>query len=128
LFRSTNDVLADAATLANVIENGDDLVGRQQGAFEGGALAFGGCFLAGAAVDHVDPLVATAPSAEINVAVAAFVMVGAGGIVAEAMLDGEAGWFGHGAEYLDESTRSGTIPSIRILYRLFAGQAHHQKV
>src|ERR1019366_6881636 len=54
---------ADAAALADVIEDGDDLAGRQLGAFEGGALTFGGCLLAGAAVDHADPLVATAPAA-----------------------------------------------------------------
>jgi len=71
-----------------VIEDGDDFVGRQLGAFEGGALAFGGCFLAGPAIDHADPLVAAAPAAEINVAVAAFTAVGAGEIVAEAVLDG----------------------------------------
>jgi hypothetical protein len=71
-----------------VIEDGDDLVGWQLGAFEGGALEFGGCLLEGAAVDHADPLVAAAPATEINVAVAAFAVVRAGGIVAEALLDG----------------------------------------
>ena len=79
---------ADAAALADVVEDGDDLVGRQLGALEGGAFAFGRCLLAGAALDHADPPVATAPAAEINVAVAALNVVGAGGIVAEALLDG----------------------------------------
>ena len=88
---------ANPAALADVIEDGDDLVGWQLGAFEGGALAFGVGLLAGAAVDHANPLVTTAPATEINVAVAAFAVVGAGKIVAEAMLDGEAGWFGHDA-------------------------------
>jgi hypothetical protein len=79
---------ADAAALADVVEDGDDLVGRQLGALEGGALEFGGRLLAGAAVDHADPLVAAAPAAEINVAVVPFAVVGAGRIVAEALLDG----------------------------------------
>ena len=55
---------------------------------EGSAFEFGGCYLASAAVDHADALVAAAPAAEINVAVAAFSVVRAGGIVAEALLDG----------------------------------------
>src|ERR1019366_7487372 len=79
---------ADPVARADMVEDGDDLVGRQLGALEGGALAFGGCFLAGAAVDHADPLVAATPAAEINVAVVPFAVVGAGRIVAEALLDG----------------------------------------
>src|SRR5271166_4557778 len=78
---------ADAAALAEVVEDGDDLVGRQLRAFQGGALTFGVGLLAGAAVDHADLLAAAAPTAEINIAVTAFAVVGAGGIVAEAVLD-----------------------------------------
>src|ERR1019366_10743395 len=37
---------AGAAALADVVEDGDDLVGRQLGALEGGALEFGGRLLA----------------------------------------------------------------------------------
>ena len=88
---------ADAAALAEVVEDGDDLVGGQLGAFQGGALAFGAGPLTGAAVDHADVLVATAPAAEINIAVTAFAVVGAGGIVAEEVFDAQKGPFGHDA-------------------------------
>ena len=83
--------------LAQVVEDGDDLVGRQLGSLQGGALEFGVGLLAGAAVDHADELVTTAPASEIDVAVTAFGVVGAGGIVAGAVFDGQAGRFGHGA-------------------------------
>ena len=88
---------ADAAALAEVVEDGDGLVGREAGSFEGGALAFGVGLLAGAAVDEADLLLASAPAAEIEVAVAALAVVGAGGIVAEEGLDGQDGGLGHGA-------------------------------
>ena len=80
-----------------MVEDGNDLVGRQLGAFQGGALAFGVGSLAGAAVDHANLLVAAAPAAEINIAVTAFAVVDAVGIVAEAVFDAEAGQFGHDA-------------------------------
>src|SRR5262249_48939514 len=78
---------ADACALADVVEDGDGLVGRQPGALQGGALALGGRPLTGAAVDHTDAPVAPAEAAEIQVAVAALAVVGAGGIVAEEGLD-----------------------------------------
>src|SRR5262245_46311940 len=88
---------ADAAALAGVVEDGDGLVSRQPGAFQGGALALGRRPLAGATVNHADVPVAPAEAAEIQVAVAALAVVRAGGIVAKEGLDGEAGWLCHGA-------------------------------
>ena len=78
-------------------KDGDDLVGRQPAALQGGALALGAGPLAAAAVDHADLLVAAAPAPEINVALTAFAMVGALGIVAEEVLDAQAGRLGHDA-------------------------------
>ena len=71
---------AEAAALADVPEDGDDLAGGQLGVLEGGALALGVGSLAGAAVDHADALVAAA------VAAAAFAVVAAGGIMAGAVV------------------------------------------
>src|SRR5262245_1251737 len=82
---------ADAAPLAEMVQDGDGFVDGQLGARKGGALAFGVGPLAGAAVDHADRLVAPAEAAEIKVAAAALTVVGAGGIVAEEVLDAEAG-------------------------------------
>ena len=78
---------ADAAALADMLEDGDGLLGGQLAALQGGALALGVGSLADAAVDHADELVAAAPAAEINVAPAALPVVGAAFIVTEAILD-----------------------------------------
>jgi len=45
-----------SASLADVVEDRDDLVGWESGIFEWCALAFGEGLFAGAAVDHADPL------------------------------------------------------------------------
>src|SRR5439155_9698096 len=104
---------------------GDGVVGGQLGALQGGALALGVGLLAGAAVDHADRLVATAPAAEINVATTALAVVGAGGIVAEEVLDAQAGRFGHDATpWRVSSLRYHSLKGI--LFALFARQGHHR--
>src|SRR5712691_12484407 len=118
---------ADADALFEVLQDRDGLVGGQLRAFQGGALAFGVGFLAGAAVDHADALVAPAPTAEIDVAVAALAVVGAGAIVAEEVFDAQAGHFGHDATpWRVSSPRYVSLQ--RILFALFARQGHHQIV
>src|SRR5262249_22692840 len=112
------------AALFAVVEDGDNLVGRQLGSFQGSALALGVGAFAGAAVDHADLLVAAAPAAEINVAVTALAVVGAGGMVAEEVLDAEAGRFDHDASPCPVYSPGydSLYPS---LFGLFARQGHH---
>src|SRR3954447_2316213 len=118
---------ADARALADVVEDGDGLIGRQPGAFEGGALALGVRSLAGAAVDPADLLAATAPPPEIKVAVPALAVVGAGRIVAEEVLDGCRGWFGHDTSPWRVYSL-GERPFQSILRWLFAQEGHHRMV
>src|SRR5262245_36224076 len=118
---------ADAAPLAEVLEDGDGLVGGQLGARKGGALALGVGALAGAAVDHADAPVAAAEAAEIKVASAAPGVVGAGGIVAEEVLDAQAGWSAHAASpWLLDSLGYHSLKAI--LFSLFARLGHHRNL
>src|SRR5262249_42374489 len=82
---------------------------------------------ASAAVDHADALVAPAPTAEIDVAVAAFAVVRAGGIVAEEVSDAQARCFGHDATPWRVYSR-GYDSLRRILLALFVRQDHHRKL
>src|SRR5262249_45436755 len=79
---------------------------------------------ASAAVDHADALVAPAPTAEIDVAVAAFAVVRAGGIVAEEVSDAQARCFGHDATPWRVYSRGYDSPP-RLLLALFVRQDHH---
>src|SRR5262249_34233282 len=81
---------------------------------------------ASAAVDHADALVAPAPTAEIDVAVAAFAVVRAGGIVAEEVSDAQARCFGHDATPWRVYSR-GYDSLRRILLPLFVCPNHHPR-
>src|SRR5262249_37475091 len=116
---------ADADALAEMAQNGDGLVCGQLGAFQGGAFSLGVGPFASAAVDHADALVAPAPTAEIDVAVAAFAVVRAGGIVAEEVSDAQARCFGHDATPWRVYSR-GYDSLRRILLALFVRQDHHR--
>src|SRR5262249_23529924 len=76
---------------------------------------------------HADALVAPAPTAEIDVAVAAFAVVRAGGIVAEEVSDAQARCFGHDAT--PWRVYSPGYDSLRrILLALFVRQDHHRLI
>jgi hypothetical protein len=77
-----------AATLADVFEQRDGLVLGQPGVFQGGPFALGKGPLAGAAVDHADPLACAGPTAEIKVALVALARVRASRILAAEVFDG----------------------------------------
>jgi hypothetical protein len=68
--------LSDATALGDVFQNGDDLVLRQAGIEQGGALAFGEACLAGLAVEQA-PLVAAVAHADGEVTVVTSTVVGA---------------------------------------------------
>jgi hypothetical protein len=72
--------LADAATLGDVGKDGDDLVLRESGVEQGGALAFGEAFLTGAAGQHAASLRAVA-EADAEVAQSPLAVVGAVGVL-----------------------------------------------
>src|SRR5262245_7942888 len=106
-------------------QNGDGLVCGQLGSVQGGAFSLGVGPFASAAVDHADALVAPAPTAETDVAVAAFAVVRAGGIVAEEVSDAQARCFGHDATPWRVYSR-GYDSLRRILLALFVRQDHHR--
>src|SRR5262249_48719562 len=107
-----------------VVQDGDNLVGRQLGSCQGSALALGVGAFASAAVNHADLLVAAAPAAEINVAVTAFAVVGAGGIGAGEVVHAQAGRFDHDASPCPVYS-PGYDSLDPILFGLFALQGYH---
>src|SRR4051812_33950439 len=76
------------AALADVVQDGMDLLAGQPGLLEDGALALGEAGLAGAAVDHADASGLAAVAAEGEVSVAPAAGIGAVGILAAEVFDG----------------------------------------
>src|SRR3954468_876153 len=77
-----------AGALADVLQDADGLVQGKPGVFQRGAFALGEGAFAAAAVGHADALAPARPTAEIQVALAAFAPVRAVGILAAEVLDG----------------------------------------
>lgn len=76
-----------SATLADVVEDRDDLVRWESSIFEWCALSFGEGLLAGSAVDHANPLTAARPAAKIQVPATACTVIGARVIPATEVFD-----------------------------------------
>jgi hypothetical protein len=79
---------AGAATLANVLQEGEGFVLGETGVFQGGALAFRERLLTGAAVDHANTLSFAGPAAVIKVPLATLALLGASRILAAKVVDG----------------------------------------
>ena len=77
------------AALAEVLQDGQGLVVGQSGVLQDGALAFGEGTLAGAAVDQADASAFAALAAEVEVFTASDTGMGAVGILAAEVLDGD---------------------------------------
>ena len=77
------------AALAEVLQDGEGLVVGQAGLLQDGALALGEGALAGAAVDHADPPALAAPATEVEVFAASDAGIGASGILATEVFDGD---------------------------------------
>src|SRR3982751_1913651 len=76
------------AAFPDVAEDLADLLIGQAGLLQDGALALGEAGLAGAAVDHADPLGFAAPTAEGEIPVAPENRIGAEGILPTELFDG----------------------------------------
>jgi hypothetical protein len=73
--------LADAAALAEVVEDAEDLVVGEAGAEQGGALALGEAGLAGTAGEHAALLVLAVAEGDTEVGAAAAAVVGTRGVL-----------------------------------------------